>query len=319
MKVTVKVTMKTKLQINLFFITAFFLCSSTVIAAAASATNNELPVALKLLEHEAQDDDAGAQLLYGLAYLKGRDGLKPDAKKAAYWLRRSARMDNAYAQLVLGNMFAEGNGVKKDLNHAVKWWQESAKKDNNQAQFLLGKALLEGQGIKKNTDDAISWLEKSADQNNKDAQYLLGKLYLEGYAIPKDETVAKDWLTQAAELGHGGAIKLLTLLKESLGFTLKVYEESSTELQKRAKNGDSQAQYELGIRYESGAWDVTQDNTQALEWITKAAEEGNPVAMDTLADIYRHGDLGLAVDTKKAQLWDAKATSIRATSTSKPH
>ncbi len=299
--------MRNNLHSLILLSSALLFCFQGMALASSSSTNSDTPVALKLLKKEAQDDDPGAQLLYGIAYLNGNDGLKPDAKKAVYWLRRSARMGNAYAQLMLGKAFAEGKGVDQDLNHAIKWWYESANKGNAQAQFLLGKALLQGKPSKQTTNEAISWLEKSSDQNNKDAQYYLGKLYLEGYAIPKNETIAHDWLTRAAELGHSGAIELLTLLKESVDFTLKVYEQSSSELIKRAKDGDSQAEYELGIRYESGAWDVLKDNKKALKWITRAANSGNPIAMDTLADIYRHGDLGLAVDMKKAQFWDKKA------------
>lgn len=125
--------------------------ATPVLAATKVAT----PHALRVLQHEAEEDDADAQLLYGLAYLEGRNGLEPDAKKAVYWLRRSARLGNAYAQLMLGKAYAEGRGVAKDLNHAVKWWQDSAEKANAEAQFLLGRVLLQGQGIAKDTKKAL--------------------------------------------------------------------------------------------------------------------------------------------------------------------
>jgi len=297
--------MKNNFRPIVFISAVIFLCCLEV-TLAWSAGKTDTPVALRFLEREAQDNDAGAQLLYGLAYLEGRDGLQPDAKKAVYWLRRSARMGNAYAQLMLGKAYAEGKGVTEDRNHAVKWWRESAEKDNAEAQFLLGKAFLQGQGIAKSTGKALSWLEKSAEKNNKDAQFLLGKLRLEGKAVTKDETIAQSWLTRAAALGHQDAIYLLTLMKKSVDFTLQLYQESADALKARAEDGDTQAEYELGIRYESGAWDVQQDNVKALKWITKAAEAGNPVAMDTLAHIYRHGDLGIPVDIKKAEAWEKK-------------
>jgi len=282
----------------------------TAIQTAYPAGKTDTPVALQLLAHEARDNNASAQLLYGLAYLEGRNGLKVDAKKAVYWLRRSARMGNAYAQLMLGKSFAQGNGVTKDMTHAVKWWHESARKGYPEAQYLLGKAMLQGQGIKKNPTRAIYWLTKAAEQNNKDAQYLLGKMYYKGYAITKDKTIAQTWLSRAAEQGNPDALNLLNILEDSVNFTMKVYKESSTVLINRANNGDAQAQYELGIRYESGAWDVNQDNSKALQWITRAAKNGNRIAMKTLAGIYRHGDLGLPVDLHKAADWDKKATPI---------
>ncbi len=278
---------------------------------AAADQKNDTPVALKLLQHEAEDDDAGAQLLYGLAYLEGRDGLTPDNKKALYWLRRSARAGNAYAQFRLGQLYAEGKGIAKDPAHAVKWWRKAAAKGNSEAEFSLGEALLEGSGVSKDTKKGIAWLERSAQKNNKDAQVALGKLYLEGYAVPRDESRAQNWLARAVDLGSSKAVKLYSMLKKSVDFTLKVYQESSEVLKRRARDGDAKAQYELGIRYESGAWDVEQDNAAALQWISKAAKNGNRVAMLTLADIYQHGDLGVDVDPGKARYWEDKAAAIR--------
>jgi len=288
---------------------AMGLVVSLGLLAFASAASNDTPVALKLLQHEAQDNDAGAQLLYGLAYLEGRDGLLPDSHKALYWLRRSARAGNAYAQFRLGEMYAQGKGIDKDSVHAVKWWRKAAAKGNAEAELSLGKALVNGVGVKKDVKKGITWLEKSAEQNNKDAQFELAKLYLDGYAVPKDETRAQDWLTRAVELGSSEAINLYSILRKSVDFTLKVYEESAEELKKRAQNGDAQAQYELGIRYESGAWDVRKDDAAALKWITKAASNGNRIAMSSLADIYQHGDLGVKVDLLKAQQWEQKSSS----------
>lgn len=273
------------------------------------STGANTPAPLRLLEHEALDQDADAQLLYGLAYLEGRDGLKPDAEKAVYWLRRSARMGNAYAQFALGKAYANGQGVKRDLPHAVKWWRESAGNGNMQAQYRFGKALLYGQGIEKNTEQAIDWLTKSAGQNNVDAQILLGKMHAEGYAVTQDKAVARDWLSRAALLGSQDAISLLAVLKNITHFTTQVYHESADVLIKRAEAGDPQAEYELGIRYESGAWDVKQDKASALKWIRKAAEHENVIAMQTLANIYLHGELGVPSNWQQAAYWKQRAAT----------
>jgi len=296
-------------------IKAFFLIALPAIVALlllagnnnVSAKKAESPSSLRMLQYEAQDNNANAQLLYGLAYLEGKDGLKADAKKAVYWLRRAARFGNAYAQLVLGKCFANGTGVSRDSKRAFKWWLEAATKGNTQAQFLTGKACLYGTGTKKDLQQAIKWLTRSASQNNKDAQYLLGKLYYEGVVIPQDKNVAEDWLNRAAIQGKTDAINLLAILKKTVSFTTTVYRELAQALIKRAEKRDPQAEFELGLRYESGAWDVNQDNTKALTWITRAAQDGNHVAMHTLADIYRHGDLGLKVNPIKADQWEKKA------------
>jgi len=127
---------------NKFYLLTFCCLVSVVMDAKPAWSAGDTPVELQMIEHEAVDGDDGAQLLYGLAYLDGRDGLEPDAEKGVYWLRRSARAGNAYAQLMLGNCYADGRGVTKDPQQAVQWWGRSGARDNAQAQYLVGRAYL---------------------------------------------------------------------------------------------------------------------------------------------------------------------------------
>lgn len=281
--------------------------SLTGLIQAANREDSDTPSALNLLAHEARDDDAGAQLLYGLAYLEGRDGLKPDLSKAIYWLRRSARLGNSYAQLTLGKLHADGKGVEKDMRQAYHWWLKAAHKGSPEAEFLVGRSLVNGEGVEKNPEQGIEWLTRAAKRNNRDAQALLGRLYLEGYAVKKNQSSARSWLERAASLGDEGAINLLHLLKKSVDASTRIYQESSEELEKRAETGDPKAEFELGMRYESGAWDVSRDDGKALYWIRQAASHGNRIAMETLADIYRHGRLGVLPDPDRAEKWKQKA------------
>ena len=284
-------------------------CLLMTLGMDAAYSSDAVPVELKMIAHEAQDGSTGAQLLYGLAYLEGRYGLRPDPAKGVHWLRRAARTGNAYAQLTLGSCYANGTGVEKDPQQAARWWRKAALSDNPQAQYLIGKAYLEGSGVDRNPARAIEWLTKSAGQGNMEAQYLVGKMYKDGYVVPQDKVIARDWLSRAAAQGHSDAINLLAVIKGILDLTTPVYQQSADILMDKARQGDPQAEFELGLRYESGAWDVKQDNKQALKWITRAANAGNGIAMKTLADIYQHGDLGLQADPARAAEWEKKAAA----------
>jgi uncharacterized protein len=68
-----------------------------------------------------------------------------------------------------------------------------------------------------------------------------------------------------------------------------------------------EAQYQLAIRYETGAWGVRRHPDQALHWFNKAAESGYKPAMHSLADIYEKGLLGVKQDPKLAAQWREKA------------
>lgn len=265
---------------------------------------------LTMITQEAAQGDPGAQLLYGLALLEGRYNLTPNPKKGYYWLLRSARDNQPYAQLVVGNLCAEGKGTKKDPAHAVYWWRKAALNNNPVAQYKLGKAYLNGTGTRKNPSKAIHWLTKSAEQGNNDARYLIGKMYYEGYAVAQDKELGRHWLDKAAEQGQIDAINFLAAVDKIIHYTTMVHQQSADVLLAQAKNGNAQAQYELGLRYENGAYDVDQDNKQALYWLTKAAENGNRNAMHALAHIYETGQLGVNPDSETAAAWKAKAKII---------
>jgi TPR repeat protein len=275
--------------------------------ASPPATAQEPPQELKMIAHQAVEGDAGAQLLYGLAYLEGRYHLQPDAKKAAYWLLRAARDGQPYAQMEMGKLYAAGTGVDKDPGHAVYWWRKAARAGNPEAQYRLGKARLEGFGVDKNPARAVHWLTKAGENGNADAQYLLGKMYHDGYAVAQDNELARDWLSRAAARGHSDAINLLAVVNDVLKYTTMVYQQSADVLKQKAAEGDPLAQYELGLRYESGAWDVTKDNKKALHWLSEAAKNGNRHAMAALAHIYARGELGVKRDPQKAKYWQEKS------------
>ena len=75
----------------------------------------------------------------------------------------------------------------------------------------------------------------------------------------------------------------------------------SEELQqfiKAARQGDAEAQYNLGVCYEYGKG-VPQDDAQAAEWFKKAAEQGYAEAQCQLGFFYENG-MGVPQDDVKA-------------------
>jgi hypothetical protein len=72
-----------------------------------------------------------------------------------------------------------------------------------------------------------------------------------------------------------------------------------------AIQGDAQAQYELGKRWEHGEG-VPQDFRKAADWYQKSAAEGNPEAQVALGGLYEHGR-GVQTDSRIALKWYLKA------------
>jgi TPR repeat protein len=74
-------------------------------------------------------------------------------------------------------------------------------------------------------------------------------------------------------------------------------------LQKQAKEGNADAQYELAKAYLSGTG-VPKDSKQGVDWLRKAANLGNPAAELALAIMYRDGrEQNIPKDPKQGLVW----------------
>jgi len=72
--------------------------------------------------------------------------------------------------------------------------------------------------------------------------------------------------------------------------------------QKRAKEGDLDAQFQLGSIYERGAG-TAQNIPEAIQWYESAAGNGHPESAYALSKIHYYG-VGVPKDTIKAQRVD---------------
>ena len=96
--------------------------------------------------------------------------------------------------------------------------------------------------------------------------------------------------------------KLLGILL-ILFITTSVYSEQSDfeTWQKRAKQGNADAQFVLGVMYNLGEG-VLQDYKQAVYWWKKSAEQGNALAQHKLGVQYAKGQ-GVKKNILKAHMW----------------
>lgn len=85
------------------------------------------------------------------------------------------------------------------------------------------------------------------------------------------------------------------------------YVKSAELMKKSAELGYAEAQYNLGIIYETGEG-VQQDIVKANEWTRKAAEQGNSKAQFSIAMMYLYGK-GVPQDNIEAIKWLVKASN----------
>jgi len=162
--------------------------------------------------------------------------------------------------------------------------QKVLKEDRNnaEAQYYMGLCS-------EDNSEAVNWYRKAAEQGYAEAQYILGNRYCEGNGLKRDYAEAVKWLRKAAEQNHTKAKKYLEI----------------AELHMKAQNGDNEAQYSLGRRYETGD-EVTRKITEAVNWYRKAAEKGHARAQFNLGKCYETGN-GITKNVTEAIKWYRKA------------
>ena len=259
-----------------------------------------------MISNAAERGNDGAQLLLAIEYLHGGGGIKKDEKLAAYWFERAGALGNSTAQLMLSDLYEQALGVPKNLNLSAEWRTKAANRGNTTAQLKLGKMYLAGNGVEKDPEKAEYWLNRASVEGNGEAQFLLGRMYLQRNSNERDRKLAGNLLAQSASQGFASAVDFIKFMEE-VGFEFsESFHSHPVDIHKLAEDGDVNSQYQLATRYESGHLEKKNDE-KALYWFHKAAESGNKMAMNSLAQIYEKGLDGVAADAKTAKYWADKA------------
>jgi uncharacterized protein len=152
-----------------------------------------------------------------------------------------------------------------------------------QAQCAVGNAYYSGgKGVGIDDKKALSYWERAAAQKIGEACFQLAVIYRNGVTgIQSDPDKSRRYEEKA----------------KTLGFL--------DQTQKKAKQGDAQAQYYLGRMYHFGIL-MDQNNKKAFEWFEKAAEQRHAGAQCNLGVMYFKG-LGVPQSDKQAFAWTEKA------------
>ena len=287
----------------------------------------------------AADGDPAAQRVLGFRYSHGID-VEKDEKKAFEWTKKAAEQGDAKAVWNLANDYANGNGVTKDKEKAVKWYRKAVKAFQALAEkgekfdlrplCNVGQELLEDEFLHA-PDVGMQFLEIAARCGDAEGMRLYGEQFAIGKAVDEDINEALLWLRKASRRGdedvdaiidriHEVATsRLLQKLhdkaeagdKEAAGRfneCMKLYKQSLTGereiglIECNALAGYVPAQAQLGLAYMLGK-SVAQDKAKGVEWLRKAADQGEYRAMYWLGIAYEHGD-GVAKDDWRAySMW----------------
>ncbi len=226
--------------------------------------------------------------------------VEQDYCKAHEWYLKAAKKGNIDAQFNLGIYYLEGIGVEKDYDMAFSWFTQAAMQGLPDARTHLAEMFRKGQGAEQDYGKALELHTKAAEEGSLFSQYYTGVMYRDGLGTPKDIDKAIKWFTIAAQRGLIEAKQELESLRSSVNSKSAIKEHNETEYSEE-DIVDANSQYSLGESYEE-----LLDYKKAIEWYTKAAEQGHRQAQYNLGLIYKEGK-GVEQNFGKATKWFSAA------------
>lgn len=290
------------LALAIFFSTAFSAQAADFQTGYTAFQEQNYGIALAELRPLAEQGDARAQYLMGVAYFEAK-GVPQDDGQAAEWYLKSAEQGIPNAQAVMGYLYGTGRGVTQSDVESTKWYRKAADQGDPEAQYNLGSSYFAGRGIEKDDAEGILWFRKAAEngypatvqwfqdaasEGYPPAQFHLGEMIAEGQGYEQDKALAAQWYRKAVEQGHAEAqFNLAMMLHE--GVVLEKNEAEAARLYaSAASQGHADAQFYIGWMHETGTG-VPKDEAEAVKWYEKAVAQDSAQAQYYLAMMYRQG------------------------------
>ena len=198
----------------------------------------------------------------------------------------------SYVWYRIGKMHCYGLGTEQDYEKAFEWFLKSAQEGNKFAQYSLANLYYYGNGVEKDLSQAFLWYRKSSEQGQPYAPYAVAQMYDKGEYVSQSEETAQRYykvaLSGFLELESKGQAddnlyyKLGAMYKKGLGTEIDI-PKAIEYFEKSAENMWST--YQLGRLYLFGAEGLQKNKEQAVEWLTKSANDGNEYAQNLLDNI----------------------------------
>lgn len=100
--------------------------------------------------------------------------------------------------------FEEGRAAynKQQWKEAITHLRPAAEKDDPRAQILLGNMYADGYGVEKSEEEAFTLYYRAAVLGNTDGMVAVATLYQTGTGVARNDRMAIDWFERAARAGN---------------------------------------------------------------------------------------------------------------------
>lgn len=182
---------------------------------------------------------------------------------------------------------------EEQLISALKLFEATIGQKNAAAMTFMAIVYLSGEYEEFNDKEkALTLLNEAKEKGDLDAYAMLGELYLEGVHVKKNYKLAVKYLEYGDNKNHDLSIHLLAKCY-MFGYGVTQNDSTANELlEKAAKLGNAEAQFNLGYTYYTGEGVEKADIKLAVKWLSLAAfrVDFHPSACSYLARCYGTGD-----------------------------
>lgn len=220
-------------------------------------------------------------------------------------LEEAAKNNSSQAQLALFEAYFSGScmgrDVRVDKKYAADCLLRAAEGGCAEACYRIWSLYTSGNDMLMDEQTAVGWLKKAADGMVPAALNALGDLYILGECIEKDNEKGMECIRKAAELQDPDAqMRVLAMHRDGRYRDVLVEQDMDKALDllmNYAKGGNPLAQLTLWVLYQEGN-DLLLTRQEAIDWLTKSAEQKYYPAVYELARVYLMGEY-TDIDTKK--------------------
>lgn len=211
-------------------------------------------------------------------------------------IKIAAEAGEAFEQMLMGSLYAEGLGVPQDDKLSAEWMLKAAEQKLAEAEYQMGGCYLIGKGVKQSDTIAIEWFKRAADKHHSIAMKQLGDMYFSGIGTPINDEEALKWHTRVADL-KGNDLWVIEAARKAgsahyWGHGTPINYQQAFNYYKQAADstpGDSTAQYNLGGMLLEGKGVVKKDEAKAFDYFSRAADQNDGDAYHLLSYFYTHG------------------------------
>jgi uncharacterized protein len=190
-------------------------------------------------------------------------------------LTRPALADDA-TPVVLAGVDAYNRG---DIATAFRLLSTEAASGNSDAQVNLGYMYARGQGTAPNQAEALRLYRLSAEKGNGEGMNAVGYKYQFGTGVLPDVGTAIDWYCRAVAQGNPRALNNLAILLDNGNGVARDVAQARDLWRQAAERGNTNSALNLGISLAASG-----DTSDALAWLRRAAQAGQPAAQRILRD-----------------------------------